>query len=232
MAIDAYFDVNVDDFAQPDGTTDWDGFFGAQDTALAPLSPTDKKRVMKFIHKFDTPTVTQFRKAQDIMDRFFETPKYVGLSLEQGKEVDRVLFELAPALQTRFEAETGEELTRRDAVRHLAAIIRDNKAREFLLEHFGGGAGAGLRRIGAGGGLRRITDVRRETDEIRNEKRDQILIDNEVILARFYNDVLERELSREQAAGLLPTSLEALFGPAMALPDIERRGLRRITAGR
>ncbi len=231
-AIDVYFDVNVDGFNLPDGTIDWDGFFDARDAALAPLSASDRTRVVKWLRKFDTPTVTEFRKAQDIMDRFFETPKYVGLSLEQGKEVDRVLFELAPALQTRFEAQTGEELTRRDAVRHLAAIIRDKKAREFLLEHFGGGVQAGLRRIGAGGGLRRITDVRRETDEIRNEKRDQILVDNEVILARFYNDILERELSREQQAGLLPTTLEALFGPTMALPDIERRGLRRITVPR
>ncbi|KKL54081.1 hypothetical protein LCGC14_2268980, partial [marine sediment metagenome] len=180
-AIDAYFDVNVDDYPDPrnPGQTDWDAFFNAQDAALAPLSSSDKRRVMKFIRKSDTPTVTEFRKAEDVVDRFFKTPKYKGLSLQQGEEVDKVLYDMAPALQTRFEAETGEKLSRRDAVRHLAAIIRDKKAREFLLEHFGGGVEVGLRRIGAGGGLRRITDVRRETDEIRNEKRDQILIDNE-----------------------------------------------------
>lgn len=223
-AINDYFDVNLDDYAQPDGTKDWDGFFSAQDATLAPLSPADRKAVMdKVVHKYDTPTVREFREAQEVVDKFHETPKYVGLTVEQGKEVDRVLYDMAPALQTRFEAETGEKLSRREAVRHLSATIRDKKAREFLLEHFGGGVG---------GGLRRITDVRRETDDIRNEKRDQILIDNERLLVRFYNDLLERELSREQAAGLLPTTLEALFGPSMALPDVERRGLRLITAAR
>ncbi|KKL71276.1 hypothetical protein LCGC14_2096530, partial [marine sediment metagenome] len=68
-AIDAYFDVNVDDerFSLPDGTIDWDAFFDARDAALKPLSPSDKKRVVQWLRKFDTPTVTEFRKAKDVV---------------------------------------------------------------------------------------------------------------------------------------------------------------------
>jgi hypothetical protein len=199
-AINAYFDVNLDDYKLDDGTDDWDGFYGAQDAALAPLSPADKKAVMdKVVHKYDTSTVKEFREAQEVVDKFYKTPKYVGLSVEQGEEVDKVLYELAPGLQTRFEAETGQKLPRRDAIQHLAPTVRDKKAREFLLEHFGA---ARASRYGFAGGI--VSGRKRETADIRNEKRDQLLIDNERLLVRFYNDLLERELSREQEAGLLP----------------------------
>jgi hypothetical protein len=84
-AIDAYFDVNVDDYKLGDGTTDWSGFFDAQDAALAPLSPSEKRDVLaKVIHKFDTPTVVEFRRAQSLLDDAPE--RFVGISRDEERE--------------------------------------------------------------------------------------------------------------------------------------------------
>jgi hypothetical protein len=131
-AIETYFAVNIDEYEQRDGTTDWEGFFDAQDAALKGLSSTDKKAVNEWLRKFDTPTVTQFRKAQNVVDRFYDKPKYKGLSLEEGEEVDRILFEVAPKMQLQYLRANGEELERADAIMASANLIRDPDAARFL----------------------------------------------------------------------------------------------------
>jgi hypothetical protein len=192
-AIDAYFDVNVDSFTLSDGTTDWDGFFNARDAALAPLSSTDRARVVQWLRKFDTPTVTEFRRAQDIVDRFFETPKYVGLSLEQGKEVDRVLNELLPRVQLEYQRRFRLELPRGDALLSVVQSLTDPEVAQFLLLNFGPTV-RGRRRGRTRGEVTAISVV--------NLQRDQLLLDNQEILAKFYPDLLQRQLNREQEAGL------------------------------
>lgn len=185
--IDAYFDVKVDDHALPDGTTDWKAFFGAQEDALSPLSPSDEKRVLGFIHQYDTPTVTQFRGAQEIVDRFYETPKYKGLSLEQGQEVDRILNEDIPRMQLLALRDGGRELERGDLVRAIARDIADREVARFLMRNFA---------------RRGKHTLRRARQVPTNPERDAILTENQVLLAQFYPDLLQRQLSREQEAEL------------------------------
>ena len=194
-AINDYFDVNVDGYVQPDGTTDWKSFFAAQEDALKPLSGADKTRVMKFIHKYDTPTVTQFRKAQDVVDKFYETPKYKGLSLEDGDKVDKIINETVPRLQL-VALRQGTELERRDVIHSLIkqGAIRDPDVVEWFQRNF-------RRRLRViGGGRAKILSFRKE--EPVSSERDIILLENQELLARFFPDLLQKQLTREQEAGL------------------------------
>ena len=208
-AINDYFDVNVDDYVQPDGTTDWKGFFGAQEDALKPLSGADKTRVMNFIHKYDTPTVTQFRKAQDVVDRFYETPKYKGLSVEEGEEVDEVLNKTVPNVQLQA-MRAGREVDRREAIKFVLRqggisqdaaswLRRSFKPRNALVDKLI------RRRLHENGVPQDVIDrivggVKLE--ELYNPERDDFLLENQELLARFYPDLLQKQLSREQEAGL------------------------------
>lgn len=201
-AIDAYFDVNVDEFNLPDGTIDWDGFFDARDVALRPLSSTDRGRVKKWLRKFDTPTVTQFRKAQEVVGEVFETPKYVGLSLKEGEEVDRILFEIVPRMQT-AQLRQGAELERGQAVMAAVSFVQDPDVARFLLTNFGPRLSVRRRR-------RRGRTITLEAPNVVNPERDEILIENQDLLALFYPDLLARQLSREQEAELGETAFAAV----------------------
>jgi hypothetical protein len=219
-AIDAYFDVNIDNFNLPDGTIDWDAFFDARDAALAPLSATDRARVVQWLRKFDTPTVTEFREAQDIIDRMFETPKYKDLTLEQGEEADRILNQDVPNLQTQALRE-GIELERTDAVHFIierSAVSEEVKA--WLQRRFKKPRSQVVKdilrdRLRAAGVptdiIRRIVDrPGPKLETLVNPERDTILIDNQEILAKFYPDILARQLTREQEAGLGETAFAAV----------------------
>jgi hypothetical protein len=180
-AIDAYFDVNVDDFAQRDGTIDWDEFFDARDTALKPLSPSDKKRVVQWLRKFDTPTVTQFRKAQEVVDRLFETPKYKSLTLQEGEALDEFVNVSVGDFQRDFLRRTGRELSRVVAMILAAKELGvPSKVLQFAM----------------------LFRKRRIRDVFLDPRRDEILQSNQDILAKFYPDLLERQLSRGEEAAL------------------------------
>ena len=218
-AIDAYFDVNVDDFAQRDGTIDWDRFFDARDTALKPLSPSDKKRVMEWLRKFDTPTVTEFRKAQEVVDEVFETPKYKDLTLEQGEEADRILNEDVPNLQTQALRE-GIELERTDAVHFIIERGVSDEVGDWLRRRFKKSRSQVVKdilrdRLRAAGVptdiIRRIVDrPGPKLETLINPERDDILLENQEILAKFYPDILARQLNREQEAGLGESAFAAV----------------------
>jgi hypothetical protein len=191
-AIETYFAVNIDEYEQRDGTTDWEGFFDAQDAALKGLSSTDKKAVNEWLRKFDTPTVTQFRKAQKIVDKFYDTPKYEGLSLEDGEEVDRILNEVIPRIQL-LALRQGVELERADAIRHAIrnGQVPDKDVEVWLRRRF-------RRKRRSSSGRR----SRRRAEDVQSPERDVILFENQGMLSKFYPDLLERQLSREQEASL------------------------------
>ncbi len=218
-AIDTYFDVNVDEFNLPDGTTDWDGFFDARDAALRPLSVMDKNRVKKWLRKFDTPTVTEFREAQEIIDRVFETPKYKDLTLEQGEEADRILNEDVPNLQTQALRE-GIELERTDAVHFIIERGVSSEVEAWLKRRFKKPRSQvvkdilrdRLRAVGVPTDIiRRIVDrPGPKLETLVNPERDNILLENQEILAKFYPDILARQLNREQEAGLGESAFAAV----------------------
>ena len=182
-AIDAYFDVNIDDgtFNLPDGTIDWDKFFDARDAALKPLSATDRKRVVEWLRKFDTPTVTEFRKAKDVVNKLFETPKYKSLTLKEGEELDEFVNVSVGDFQRDFLRRTGRELSR-----VVATILA---AKEF-------GISSKVLRFAMLFRKRKVRDV------FLDPRRDEILQSNQVILAKFYPSLLEQQLSREEEAAL------------------------------
>jgi hypothetical protein len=190
-AIGAYFNVNVDDYPDVDnpGRTNWGAFFAAQDAALSPLSTQDRKRVEDFIHKFDTPTVKEFRGAQDIVDRFWDMPKYEGLSLKEGQELDKFLNVELEEFQRRTLRETRRTFRTRTAIIILADQI--GLPEKLLIV---------------------ALQLRRERfrERIVNPERDEFLIQNERILAKFYPDLLEQQLSRVQEAELGQEAFEAI----------------------
>ena len=218
-AIDAYFNVNVDGFTQPDGAVDWDAFFGARDAALSPLSATDRARVVQWLRKFDTPTVTEFRKAQEVVDRVFETPKYKDLTLEQGEEADRILNEDVPNLQTQALRE-GIELERTDAVHFIIEQGVSDEVGDWLRRRFKKPRSQIVKdilrdRLRAAGVptdiIRRIVDrPGPKLETLVNPERDNILLENQEILAKFYPDILARQLNREQEAELGETAFAAV----------------------
>ena len=221
-AIDAYFDVNIDEgtFNLPDGTIDWDAFFDARDATLRPLSSTDRARVVQWLRKFDTPTVTEFRRAKDIINRMFDTPKYKDLTLAEGEEADRILNEDVPNLQAQALRE-GIELERTDAVHFILerdAVSEEVKA--WLQTRFKKPRAQAVKdilrdRLRAAGVptdiIRRIVDrPGPKLETLVNPERDTILIENQEILAKFYPDILARQLNREQEAGLGETAFAAV----------------------
>jgi hypothetical protein len=186
--LDVYFDVNIDDYVRADGTTDWGAFFDAQDAALRPLSGGDKARVMRFIHQYDTPTVTEFRKAQDVVDGFYSKPKYEGLSVEEGEQLDEFLNVTVEELQRRY-LRMGVEFPLQTAI---IIAAEESGLPEKLM------------------GMAIQLGSRSARTWLINPDRDEWLIRNERLLAKFYPDLLERELSREQEAGLGEEAFEAI----------------------
>jgi hypothetical protein len=197
-AIEAYWDVNIEDYPDPQnpGEPDYGAFFDAQDATLAKLTPTEKREFEAIRRQYDTPTVKEFRKAQDIVDKVYETPKYIGLSLGDGEEVDRILFDIVPKMQ-RAQLRRGIEMERGQAVMVAVSFTKDPDVARFLLTNFGPRLSVRRRRQRPGG---RSVTLGAET--VVNPRRDDILLENQGLLALFYPDLLERHLSREQQAGL------------------------------
>ncbi|MEE9149933.1 MAG: hypothetical protein V3U27_21355 [Candidatus Tectomicrobia bacterium] len=190
-AIDAYFDIDIDDarYTRTDGTVDWDAFFDARDAALRPLSSADKRAVKAWLRKFDTPTVTDFRRAKDVVDRFFGMPKYEGLSVEKGEQLDEFLNVTLEEFQRRRLRESGRTLPTRRAI--LMAGRQAGLSDELLFIAL---------RLRNERGRRRFV----------NPDRDEWLIQNELILAKFYPDLLEQQLSRAQEVELGEEAFEAI----------------------
>ena len=188
-AIDAYWDINIDNYRLEDGTTDWDLFFGAQDDALRGLSYSEQREFEAIRQKYDTPTVTEFRGAKDVVDRFYDIPKYEGLTVEEGERLDEFLNVTVEELQRRTVREAGMAF---DMLTAIVIAAEESGLSEKLL-----GVAIQLSTRGA-----RAWTV--------NPARDEWLIRNERILARFYPDLLERELSRVQEAGLGAQAFEQI----------------------
>ena len=193
-AIENYFSINIEDpaYTRRDGTVDWEAFFNAQDAALKPLSASNEKAVREWLRKFDTPTVTQFRKAQGVVDKFYDTPKYEGLSLEDGEEADRILNDVITQIQLQA-LRQGIQLERADAIRHAIrnGQVRDEDVANWLRRRF--------RRRRRSSSSRRS---RRRAEDVQSPERDLILFENQSLLGKFYPDLLRRQLSREQEASL------------------------------
>ena len=158
---------------------------------------------MNFIRKYDTPTVKEFRRAQEARDEFFDTPKYIGLSLEKGEEVDRILNEVLPRMQTEYLRQTGMELERGPALMQFVPSLRDAEVAQFLLMNFA--PRMKVRRAGRTG--RRVSFKR---PNVENPERTRILEQYQTLLAKYFPRWLEKQLTREEEAALGEQAFEAI----------------------
>jgi len=203
--LQAYRDISPNDPKYRDPTTNevqWDDFFKAKDAALTTLSPELRRALKESLKSLD-PDVqrveTQLKQAKDVVGKFYDTPKYKGLSLEQGESVDRVLNEVVPQIQLNAQRQ-GIELKRADAVRYaIRQGLVDGEAATWLRRRF--------RRTRRKSESRR---TRRKEKDIQNPERDLILLENQELLARFYPDLLQKQLSREQEAELGQSAFAAV----------------------
>jgi hypothetical protein len=124
------------------------------------------------------------------VNKLFDTPKYKGLTLKEGEELDEFVNVSVGDFQRDFLRRTRRELSRVVAMILAAKELGiSSKILRFAM----------LFRRG------RIRDV------FLDPRRDEILQSSQVILAKFYPDLLERQLSREEEAAL---SEEAFAGIA------------------
>ncbi|KKK78075.1 hypothetical protein LCGC14_1752920, partial [marine sediment metagenome] len=91
-AIDAYFSINGEDFKNlMTGGVDWDRFFAARDATLEGLSSTNLQLVKSYLRRYDTPTVTAFRKAQSDLDEYWAIEDLVWSRLRENEEFNPYL---------------------------------------------------------------------------------------------------------------------------------------------
>jgi len=204
-ALQVYRDISPNDPKYRDPATNeplWDDFFEAKDAALANLSPELQRALKESLKSLD-PDVqrveTQLKQAKDVVGKFYDTPKYKGLNLEQGEAVDKVLNEIVPQIQLTA-LRQGIELKRSDAVRYaIRQGLVDGEAAVWLRRRF--------RRTRRKSESRR---TRRREEDIQNPARDLILLENQELLSRFFPDLLQRQLTREQEAELGQSAFAAV----------------------
>ena len=91
-AIDAYFGINGEDFKNlMTGGVDWDRFFAARDATLEGLSSTNLQLLKNSLRRYDTPTVTAFRKAQSDLDEYWAIEDLVWSRLRENEEFNPYL---------------------------------------------------------------------------------------------------------------------------------------------
>ncbi|KKN24001.1 hypothetical protein LCGC14_0899390, partial [marine sediment metagenome] len=91
-AIDAYFGINGEDFKNlMTGGVDWDRFFAARDATLEGLSSTNLQLLKNYLRRYDTPTVTAFRKAQSDLDEYWAIEDLVWSRLRENEEFNPYL---------------------------------------------------------------------------------------------------------------------------------------------
>ncbi|KKK74545.1 hypothetical protein LCGC14_2882690, partial [marine sediment metagenome] len=130
----------------------------------------------KVIHKFDTPTVVEFRRAQDTRDELEDISRVVGLKPQEHKELQKWLEERVAAARRAW-LEDGVDVSLEDAVR--AMLERDGKPANFS-------QWALLLR----GGI---------PDQLRNQRFDDFLLDEASgLLRRFFPELYESQRVLEQ----------------------------------
>ncbi len=71
-ALEAYFEVDAEKYVNPyTGGVNWSEFFDEREEALDRLTSTERKSVMEYIRRYQTPTVRSFRDAQDELRPFW-----------------------------------------------------------------------------------------------------------------------------------------------------------------
>ena len=191
-AINNYYSVTSDKYTNPEtGEVDWPRFFDDRDAALAVLSPEERQRFDAYTARNLTPTEKRFKAVQDIHRKYYDLPKYKGLSIEEGEQLDQ-LKQAIGLLQT-------EKPNMSDGIA-LSRLRKDFDAK--IVTYY-------RRYYGA-----RSPYAMGKRPDPQDPARDKYLLAN-LDLLRFYPE-LGRSLSNEQKRKLPRDILLGLYSPEVA----------------
>jgi len=89
-AIEDYFSVDVKDHTNPmTNQTDWSAFFAAREASMSGLALKDRLRVVAYTRRYDTPTVLQFKQAQDTLRPYFNVLTDVWTRMREHPDLAR-----------------------------------------------------------------------------------------------------------------------------------------------
>lgn len=121
-AIESYFSVEGEDYKNLlTGGVDWDRFFAARDATLEGLSSTNLKLVRDYLRRYDTPTVREFRKAQEDLDEYWAVEDLVWSRLRENDEFSPFL-NLNDYLAFKLQSLIDSGVPREDALRTLSGL--------------------------------------------------------------------------------------------------------------
>lgn len=203
-AIAAYFAVELEDFTDEGGESDWRGFRKAQQDALSPLSEGEQQSFRaQVIGKNDTPVEQRFRVARQRRDELGEISPVRGLGIDQWEELQDFWREVRDFQNSRSD-EGKDRGSFEAAIRFLAR--EQNKSEGFTEV-------AVLLRSGT-----------RARETMRNRDYDLFLLRNYDVLSPFYQDdlygsVRMREMiAQAKQTGLIGASPQAARQPQLVTP--------------
>ena len=125
-----YYELDVSDFLGPDNKPNWEAFYSAKEQILTQMSPLAQEAVEKKKLDYDDPKIVQTEKrrlqATDDLQRFFDFPKYNGLTVAESEQVDELL-ELGSQVKDIL-ALSGKSIDRNDVMKYiLTAGVVDQK---------------------------------------------------------------------------------------------------------
>jgi len=154
-----YYELNVEDFLGPDNKPDWDTFNAEKDRLFEQLSPEAQRAVKAKQLDYDDPVLVQTEKrrlqATEDLEKWFDYPKYNGLTVEESDQVDKLLEEASKIKE--MAAVQGKSVDRRDILKamltsgtvdpkiaapaylltysHLSSLVKNPAADNWALSH-------------------------------------------------------------------------------------------------
>jgi len=125
-----YKNLRLDDFVLPDGKPDFDGFKTAQQGLLTQMSAPMKDLIQsgkdtRVTTKRGNEANTRLTRAKSDLSRWFDAPKYKGLTKDEGAKVDQLL-EWAAQLDD-MATLAGVSIDRRDILAMMGSIPQYSK---------------------------------------------------------------------------------------------------------
>lgn len=147
MLTTAYLSMDAPEKTDGSGEPDLDAFFAARKDFLAAMPPSDRDALLVQVRKNSTPLRQEYNTAQDLMQQYYDLPRYKGTSYARGEEIYaagqklRALEAQQPAaVRNRTEVALGQlraqDPIAADAAReYLLARTQDSPRAAFWKEH-------------------------------------------------------------------------------------------------
>ena len=202
-ALDAYYsleptDVNGNGFVD---SADVKAFYEQRDAILSTLPPELQAAVNDPARRFSDPQIvqaeTRYQGALGVYKAYMEIPKYKGLTLDEGDQVD----ELRRAIEyTRLQSDDPENFSAMAALSRIAGQFPRKIVEWYRKNAIGGTLRRGAMGSGLGGGLG-SGERHRPEKNIYDPRRDELALSNPDLI--YFGFVSPTSLGLEQRA-LLP----------------------------